>query len=250
MAHVASRIDELEASGGDQHVQGMLADSELAAIMVSGYFEWLAEEGVDAQLDIVDAEHELEAYIDTIEGEEVTLITKLDLLAVLRDTGEALFLDHKSVQNLGDLPKVAHMDEQQLTYGLVQRIAIVTGRIDAPRAIGGVLNMIRKVKRTRSANPPFYGRHATRHNETEYQNFWTRVWYEARDLIRLRREVEADPARAHLIAYPNPTRDCSWQCPFFSVCHQFDDGSDVDYVIADMFEQHDPYERYVELEKQ
>jgi hypothetical protein len=245
-----ARIQELEASGADSRVPDMLKDAELARIMLEGYFDWLSEDGVDAHLDLVGAEQELEAYIGSIEGEDVWLVAKLDLIAVLRDTGEALFLDHKTAQNIGDHSKTAHLDEQQLTYGLVQRLLISAGLLTAPRAVGGILNVLRKVKRTASAKPPFYGRVTVRHAEEEYASFYRRVWYEVRDLIRARRELEASPHDAAAIAYPNPTRDCSWQCPFFGVCPMFDDGSDVEFVLADAFDEHDPYERYVELEKQ
>lgn len=247
--YVADRVAELEADGGDQHVPGMLADSGLAALMLEGYFAWLEEDGVDAHLEVVDAERELEAYIGSIEGEDVWLVAKLDVLAVLHDTGEALFLDHKTAQSIADHEKTGPLDEQQLTYGLVQRLAIAAGELDAPRALGGVINVLRKVKRTAAAKPPFYGRVTVRHNEEEYRAFYARVWYEVRDLLRVRAEVTASPERAHLIAYPNPTRDCSWQCPFHSVCQQFDDGSDVEYVLADMYAPVDPYARYTELEK-
>ena len=248
-SYVAARVEELEASGAEHAVPAMIADVELAGIMLEGYFEWLAEEGADQMVEVLSAEQEIEAYLGRIEGEDVWLMAKLDVQARLRDTGEVLSMDHKTVANLSDLPKVAHLDEQQLTYGLVQRIHHQQASVDAPRVGGALFNMLRKVKRTARANPPFYGRHAVRHNDWEFYNMSVRVMGEVADMLRVRRALEAGEDHRR-VAYPNPTRDCSWDCPFFAVCGQFDDGSDVEAVIAEMYEEHDPYERYAELEKQ
>lgn len=248
-AYTQTRVAELEASAyGAHHVPGTLAEMELARLMLEGYFEWLSEEGRDSEIEVLAPEQEVEAYLDTIEGEEVWMIAKLDVIARMRGTGDNVFVDHKTVANLTDLPKTAHLDEQQRWYGLIQRMAQAQAGVEAPRAIGGLFNMLRKVKRTKQANPPFYGRHAVRHNDETYRTFQRRVWGVARDIILTRRALEAG-ADHHVVAYPNPTRDCSWKCPFFSVCGQFDDGSDVAAVVDELFEEHDPLARYTELEK-
>lgn len=247
--YVAARVEELEASGGDHLVGEMLKDAELASIMLEGYWEWLAEEGADQMLEIVGAEQELEAYLGEVNGEHVWLMAKLDIQARMRDSGDVLSVDHKSVANLVDLKKVGHLDEQQLMYGMVQRMMLAAGQLEAPRIVGALFNMLRKVKRTARSNPPYYGRHAVPHNEQEFQSFFLRVWGEVHDMIAVRRQLEAG-ADHRVVAYPNPTRDCSWDCPFFAVCQQFDDGSDVKHVLGEMYEEHDPYERYTELEKQ
>lgn len=38
-----------------------------------------------------------------------------------------------------------------------------------------------------------------------------------------------------LYIYPNPTRDCSWDCPFKSACIAYDDGSDYQYILDEEF---------------
>lgn len=37
--------------------------------------------------------------------------------------------------------------------------------------------------------------------------------------------------------YPNPTRDCSWDCPYKDACIAMDDGSDVEFLLESSFER-------------
>lgn len=227
----------------------MQEDFELAKIMVSGYFEYLRDEGADSDIQVISAEREVEAYLGEILGEQVYLIGKLDTEILLKSSGFRSFMDHKSVQDLKQLPKGIEMDEQLKTYGLLQRMeAVALGTGETQFAHGGVLNMLRKVKRTASANPPFYGRAGTSHNDEVYRTFFTRVWGEVFDILTTRGRLDAG-ADHQQVAYPNPTRDCDWDCPFKLVCPRFDDGSDVGVIIAEQFGKFDPYERYVEVEK-
>ena len=225
----------------------MHEDQALALIMLKGYFEWLQDDGADSQLVVTAAEREVEASIGEVNGYSVTLIGKLDVEAFLRDSGERVFVDHKSVQSLLDIPKTGELDEQLRTYGLLQRL--IDPENKHGRTSGGLWNMLRKVKRTASAKPPFYARAGVRHNEDVYRNHYRRVWGEVYDLLTIRDQLLAG-ADHQVVAYPNPTRDCAWDCPFFLVCARFDDGSDVETVLAAEYEEHDPYERYVETEKQ
>jgi hypothetical protein len=230
--------------------EGMLQDYELAKIMLGGYFEWLVEEGADSELAEFTAEQEVEAYLGEVDGTAVWLIGKLDVQARRASDGALTFVDHKSCQTLSDLPKTGPLDEQLKTYGLLQRLkAQADGTVGREEfANGGVWNMLRKVKRTARANPPFYGRAGVTHNDEVYRNFYKRVWGEVRDILAVRRSLDAGGDHQDL-AYPNPTRDCTWDCPFFMVCAQFDDGSDVEFVLSTEYVEHDPYERYTEVEK-
>ena len=227
----------------------MLADYELAKIMLRGYFEWLQEDGADSEFLVTSAEREVEVYLDTILGVEVYLISKLDTEVQLKSTGLRAFMDHKTVQNLKDLAKGIGRNEQLRFYGLVQRMkAFADGATDQQFAHGGMLNMLRKVKRTATANPPFYGRAGVTHNDETYRTFYTRVWGEVFDLITTRNRLDQG-LNHHQVVYPTPTKDCAWDCPFEKVCHMFDDGSDVGSVLAAEYEDHDPLARYQEVEK-
>lgn len=245
--HVEAR---LESPDLPEHLHGqMLEDYELVKIMLRGYFEWLTEEGADSEIRVIAAEREIEAYLGVIEGRDVWLIGKLDTETELRSDGRRVFMDHKSVQTMSDLPKTGPLDEQLKTYGLLQRLeAVAQGNLEQTFASGGMWNMLRKVKRSARSKPPYYGRASVSHNDEVYRNFMRRVWGEVRDILTVRRNLDAGGDH-QVEAYPNPTRDCTWDCPFFMVCGQFDDGSDVETVIATEYVVHDPYERYTEVEK-
>jgi hypothetical protein len=45
----------------------------------------------------------------------------------------------------------------------------------------------------------------------------------------------AEMCNPDLPIYPNPTKDCSWDCPFSSACLAKDDGSDYQYILDDKF---------------
>lgn len=227
----------------------MLEDYELAKIMLAGYFGWLQEEGSDADIEVISAEREIEVYLGEILGEQVYLIGKLDTEVLYRSNGFRSFMDHKSVQELKSLPKLIEINEQLRHYGLLQRLeAIAKGTGETQFANGGVLNMIRKVKRTASSKPPYFDRAGTQHNDTVYRNFYTRVWGEVTDLLLLRKKLDAG-ADHQMVAYPTPGMDCDWSCPFKLICPRFDDGSDVQAIIAEQYESHDPLARYTEVEK-
>lgn len=246
-AYYQERLDDPRFPA-DKAVQ-MQADYELAKIMLRGYFEWLQEEGSDSGIEIISAEREVEVFLDTILGVPVHLISKLDTEVRIAFDGRRSFMDHKSVQNMTDLPKVIEINEQFRFYGLVQRMEAKqkqTGETDF--AHGGVLNMIRKVKRTATAKPPFYERAAVRHSDQVYATFFTRVWGEVYDLLTLRARLDSGVDHQQ-VAYPTPSRDCTWDCPFLSICPRFDDGSDVGSVVNEYYETADPYERYTEIEK-
>lgn len=106
-------------------------------------------------------------------------------------------------------------------------------------------NMLRKVKRTPAAKPPFYGREEVRHNVEELRSHFKHVAQQAKEILRVR-ELLGAGADHHDVCYPNPTADCTWDCPFSDVClgGMMDDGSDFEAALAENFVVGDPLERY------
>jgi hypothetical protein len=45
----------------------------------------------------------------------------------------------------------------------------------------------------------------------------------------------SDMTNSDLFIYPNPTKDCSWDCPFRSACIAKDDGSDFEFILNNEF---------------
>jgi hypothetical protein len=50
-------------------------------------------------------------------------------------------------------------------------------------------------------------------------------------------QITLDMFDAALPLYPNPTRDCSWDCPFKDPCLAMDDGSDFSYMLSTAYTQ-------------
>lgn len=219
-------------------------DAELAGIMVTGYLEWLEETGADANLEVYAAEQKINVTLD--DGHE--LQGKLDARAYRKTDGARVFLEHKTVANLADLPKLAQLNPQFLTYHLLEYLDPMQRGVEAERTDGVVLNMLRKVKRTARANPPFYGRHEVRFNSHEVKNHWEHVLGLARMMDETRAALDRGESPQR-VTPPNPTRDCSWGCEFFLVCPLFDDGSDAEGLVGAEYEEHDPLARYEEEEE-
>jgi hypothetical protein len=108
---------------------------------------------------------------------------------------------------------------------------------------GGVYNMLRKVKRSAAAKPPFYMREMIHHNDHELRNFWLRLYGTLSSMVEI--EERLNNGEDHrIVAYPSPMSTCAWDCDFRAVCPMFDDGSHAEGVIESAYRVHDPYARY------
>ena len=63
------------------------------------------------------------------------------------------------------------------------------------------------------------------------------------EIVDARNKLDSG-ANHHEVVYPRPSRDCSWKCDFFAICKMFDDGSNIDGLIREYYEEADPDERY------
>lgn len=212
----------------------------LAGIMLEGYFEHLAETGADVALEYDGAEQKVEVVLRPT---SYILRGKIDAQFVRELDGARVQLEHKTVGGLADIPKTAQSNFQFLTYDLLAYLKSLEG--DGARTDGVLVNMLRRVKRTAAAKPPFYGRHEVRHNTQELRAHWQHV-------VAIARDSDIDRARLdhgrnhHTVVPPSPDKSCSWSCDFAAVCPMFDDGSDAEGMLRAEFETHDPLARYDE----
>ena len=222
----------------------ILKDAELAGIMLDGYMEWVEETGADANLEAIEPERTLQAELKP----GVAIRGKLDARFRLRDSGFRGFIEHKTTGSFNDLLKTAQQNPQFLHYHLLEYLEAVEQGMkpDEKKTDGVILNMLRKVKRSAQAKPPFYQREEVRHNIHELRNHWRHVVGLAGEITALEARLARgeDPQYA---APPNPTKDCSWDCAFRDVCPMFDDGSDAEGFLELMYEEHDPLARYGEM---
>lgn len=216
---------------------------ELARIMIEGYVEWLTEEGVNAGLTVIGAEETVEAPLDPDNPDGPWLLGKQDA-RLHRDEDDArLFLDGKTAASIEEHERLAYINEQFKHYHLIEYLKHLHEKSDAKRTDGALIDVLRKVKRSARAKPPFYGRIEVRHNVEALRTYWDRVEGVIGDIRSVRKRLE-DGESHHRVAYPNPTRDCSWDCPFLAICPMFDDGSDVESVIRFSYTESDPLTRY------
>lgn len=225
------------------------SEALLGELMLEGYLEWLAETGADQGLEVVAAETKIDAPLLTTEaGVQVRLLGKLDLRVRREMDGAVLFLDHKTTKSFKDVFDHVVLNEQFLTYQLLERLhGVATSSTSTQVATGSLVNVLRKVKRTASSKPPYYAREEVHHSDVELRHFWTRVHAEVADVLATEARLAAGVDH-RAACYPRPSRDCSWRCEFVHACHLFEDGSDVDRFLADKFVPYDPLARYAEAE--
>lgn len=225
-----------------QDTQQLDQEAEMGRIMLEGYEQWVEEEGIDAELEVISTE---ETIIAPLFNGEVELQGKLDMRVRRKADGVRMFRDFKTVGgSLSDFANLAPMNEQVLTYMLLES----TKKDEAERSEGGIFTMLKKVKRTANARPPFYDQIEIRHNVFTMRSFWNRIHGTISDLMNVRKALDAGAEHA-FVAYPHPTRDCKWKCQFFAICPMFDDGSAVEQAISDSYEVADPYAYYESTDK-
>lgn len=222
----------------EKKVKAFNSEAELGRIMLEGYMEWMAEENPDADLQVIGAETKLSTRLEM--DPRVELMGKTDLKVKRASSGKHAILDHKTAQSFNMYYETSHMSEQLMLYVLLEKMDKVNGD---PLVDGGIYNLIKKVKRSGTAKPPFYERMDVRFNDKTLESFWIRTMGTVRDIMELRDRLDAG-ADHKFYAYPSPTKDCTWKCPFFQVCPMFDDGSSAEAMLEELYEQVDPNARY------
>lgn len=237
---VLQEKEELLAQFKD--VEELEKEAELGHIMLEGYLQWVEENGVDAELEMVSTE---EMITMPMFNGEVELKGKLDMRVRRRGDGVRMFRDFKTVGgSLSDFANLAPMNEQVMTYMLLEQ----SKTDENERSEGGIFTMMKKVRRTSNARPPFYDQFEVRHNVFTLRSFWDRIHGTVADMMRVRNALDEGENPAFHV-YPRPSRDCKWKCPFFTVCTLVDDGSAAEQAIEEMYEVADPYAYYGDTDK-
>lgn len=234
-----SELDKLEKS------------ASLERAMVEGYVEWLEETGADENLSVIASETYVEAPLYELDaGGSVMIIGKIDTRVRRRNDNVRLFLDHKTVGDFTGPSRIVHMSEQMLHYHLLEWLT--TGENES-RCDGAIYNMIRRVKRTGNAVPPFFERLEVRHTRHELESFKTKTIGTIRDMLSV--EAHLNQIRSYTTntkftdshnytVYPTAGSDCTWACSMFSVCPMFDDGSRAEAMLAQHYVETDPLTYY------
>lgn len=248
-------IQKLIEVGMDDKITKLQEEQDLAHAMLEGYLEWAAENAIDAEYDVVSVEEIVE--VDSgIPG--VKMRGMLDQRIQRRSDGARLFRDWKTTGSFGELEAMLPLDEQARFYHLLEqldaryRAKVNTelgdgqdhdGRSLMWRTDGALYLMLRRVKRTAAARPPFYKQVEVRHNSKIIATTWQRVHKVLQEIVDTRDELDRGGDHQYHCP-PRPSRDCTWKCDFLAACPLFDDGSNVEGLIERHYEHRDPHERY------
>jgi hypothetical protein len=174
------------------------------------------------------------------------VVGKLDARFRREMDGARKFMDHKTAASLTMALPTLQMNTQMKHYRWLESKTTPEGE----QADGALYNVLKKVKRTKSAKPPFFARYEINHNQEELDNYEKHMKRIIHQILALEVELADTPLeeQAH-VAYPSPDESCSWKCQFFQLCGAFDDGSRAEDMIRDQFVTRDPLARYAEGDK-
>ena len=231
------KLDRLKMYGNGMDPSILDSEGDLGRIMLEGYLEWVSDEGIDVELDMISTEEILSLQL--FDG-RVELQGKLDMRVRRKSDGVRMFRDFKTVGgSFADYAQSAQLNEQIMTYMILEAAQNKEGE----RSSGGIFTLLKKVKRTANAKPPFYYQFEVNHNQFTLRSFWKRLHGEIADLMRLKENLDNGVSHQE-VAYPRPSGDCKWKCQFYSICPMFDDGSAVEQAIDNQFVASDPYDYY------
>jgi hypothetical protein len=257
-AAIESAVDSADPNAQlrlQTYAQDFKKDSDMLRAMIEGYVQWIEETGEDEDLEVVAPEAPMVARFPLETTETPVVITgRMDVRLRRRSDGARLFMDHKTVADMTSPTRVIHMNPQMKHYHLLEVLDILADRIERGEGIhyevertdGALYNMLRKVKRSARANPPFYQRIEVRHNKHEIAAYARELRGVIEEMIRTQAQLD-EGYDSHVVAYPTPNDTCSWSCDFFAVCPMLDDGSRAEQFIENNFTKGDPYDRYPEL---
>ena len=229
--------DRITAYTEFQDVETLNSEGEMGRIMLEGYLEWVAEEGIDMAYDVISNEETLS--MPMLDG-RVELRGKIDQRIRRKSDGTRLIRDFKTVgQTFSQYAATLHLNEQAMTYMVLDAYQ----NTPEDRAAGALFTLFKKNKHTAKAKGPFYAEEEVLHNMFTLRSFWIRLNAELSDIMAVKDALDAD-ANHQGVAYPRPSNDCTWKCQFFSICGSMDDGSPIEEMIADLYDEGDPDERY------
>lgn len=247
-AHYGYDLDALEAlrmayyfakREFPQYEDDLTKEHGYARAMVSGYLNWVEEEGIDADTEVIATEQLIQREISLHDGDTITIMGKLDQKVRRLTDGAVRFRDFKTV---GTLTKshLLMLDEQMRLYSLLEKLnELDTGN----RADGGLYSMILRSKRTPKANGPFFAQIEVAFNDQDHSSMLARTRAVGTEIRDTTRKLD-DGGNHRELVYPNPGDYCGWGCAFSLICPMMDDGSRWEDALRANFMKQDPYAYY------
>lgn len=202
---------------------------ETSRILCEGYVEWLKETGADVGL-ILDQREQEYRVPGPVEGTEIMGI--IDLGGTDEQSGDLIVMDTKVTASIDEMLKTLHLQEQGPMYAVLAKISDP----NPDRGFRVIWNMIKRNKQTARAKPPFYQRYELAVNSDQLRQFYAQLQGQIEDILRT--EARLNAGEPHIqVAYPTPSKDCTWKCQYFSVCGAMNDmkRNDIEYLINAYF---------------
>lgn len=234
---------------------------ELGIAMLTHYLE---HHGLDGTIEVIAPEVPFQIPIHETGSDGrpdknkhlVTAVGTFDAIIRKIDTGRLYLFEHKTAKSIQT--KHLQLDEQANTYwALAGPWLRKQGLLDKGQEISGILyNFLRKAKPdarsqdehglylnkdgsvSKSQPPPYFERVMVYRDAADRQNLVNRLRAEAWEISRVR---DGD-----LPIYKTPTRDCSWDCSFYSVCELHEAGADWESMLGLTYEPWEPYQDHKE----
>lgn len=197
---------------------------KLSETLCRGYIQWLHETGADEGYSFDQSEITLTAP-GPVEGTE--LLGIIDLGGTERRSGDLFVMDTKVTDTIDGMIKTVHIQEQGPLYAVLARL----NDPNPKRGFRVVWNMIKRSQQTAKAKPPFYVRYELALNSDQLFVFYKQLQGQIEEMLRT--EARLNDGELHnIVAYPTPTKDCSWKCPYFAVCGALSDPrTDANYLL-------------------
>jgi len=219
----------------------LLSEADLQRIMLEGYMQWIEETGADQDFTIIESERYVEALFIRLRDVDVWIIGRLDVLAEDHWSKQLVFIDHKTTGSIIESLKGLALNPQMRMYRLILQLT------ENREVYLAVYSMIRKVKRTVKANPPFFHREKIPHNRYEIQSFTQQLMGVIYDIIDVEYHLNGvftNPSVVHnRNVYPTSGSHCRY-CPFQRECLMMDDGSRAEDSLASRFTVGEPLHYY------
>lgn len=192
----------------------------LARAMTENYLDWQSE-GNDVGIEFLEVEKEWEV---TIPGTDFTIFGTRD--AVFYDPLLAGYVirDNKSVAAFNQSPEDVDFQLRTYAWAFWRETGVVPRRAEH--------FMMKRVLGDGRAKPPFFERFPIRITEQILKAHESQLFVRLSEIDR-HKDMYGGAANASL--WPNPTKDCSWDCDYRDVCPMVDDGSDWEYVLQSQF---------------
>lgn len=220
VAAVYEKVDELRSIRLEGDLPELDTDSEwfevarLSEAMTRNYAEWIAE-GNEVGVVFHDTEKEWDV---TIPGTDYTVWGTIDAILFDPAIQGDVVRDYKSVTSFSQTPQ--EVDFQLRTYAwawwrITGNIPKRSEHLMMKRNLGGP-----------RAKRPLFERFPVPITERALQAHEQHLMVRCAEIDEHRGLLAGD---AHL--FPNPTKDCSWDCDYREICPMVDDGSDWESVV-------------------